>query len=85
MAVQRKSGLSADAAIGIVFSAVVAFGLAVSYQPRGKPCARWSNSFMATSLTVSPGEIVVLFAVVRVGHFFSISARTGCWLLPFRR
>lgn len=29
MAVQRKSGLSADASIGIIFSAVVAFGLAV--------------------------------------------------------
>ncbi len=66
---REKSSLSADAAIGIVFSAVVAFGLAVV--SRAASLAREMEQFLyGDILTVSPGEIVVLFAVVRVGHFF---------------
>lgn len=59
MAIQRKSGLSADAAIGIVFSAVVAFGLAVvSAAPR---LSREAQQFLyGDILTVSEMEIVVL-------------------------
>lgn len=63
MAVQRKSGLSADAAIGIVFSAVVAFGLAVV--SRAASLAREMEQFLyGDILTVSPGEIAVLFLLL---------------------
>ncbi len=65
MAVQRKRGLSADAAIGIVFSAVVAFGLAVV--SRAASLAREMEQFLyGDILTVSPGEIVVLFLLLCV-------------------
>ncbi len=49
MTVRRKSNLSADTAIGIVFSAVVAFGLAVVSRASG-----------VDILTISEGEIVFL-------------------------
>lgn len=59
MAVQRRSGLSADAAIGIVFSAVVAFGLAVV--SRAPNMAREMQQFLyGDILMVSPGELSFL-------------------------
>lgn len=59
MMMQRKSGLSADTAIGIVFSAVVAFGLAVvSAAPH---LAREVSQYLyGDILTVSETEIGVL-------------------------
>lgn len=69
MAVRRKSGLSADAAIGIVFSAVVAFGLAVV--SRAASVAREMEQFLyGDILTVSPGEIVILFLLLCALVFF---------------
>lgn len=59
MAVQRKSGLSADASIGIVFSAVVAFGLAVV--SRAPNLGREIQQYLyGDILTVSEGEIAIL-------------------------
>lgn len=60
MAVQRRSGLSADASIGIVFSAVVAFGLAVV--SRAPNLAREIQQYLyGDVLTVAEGEIIILF------------------------
>ncbi len=63
MMVQRKSGLSSDTAIGIVFSAVVAFGLAVvSRQPS---LARDVQQFLyGDILTISQGETAVILALL---------------------
>lgn len=59
MAVRRKSNLSADTAIGIVFSAVVAFGLAVVSRASG--VARDMQQFLyGDILTISEGEIAFL-------------------------
>ncbi|WP_303172921.1 metal ABC transporter permease [uncultured Desulfovibrio sp.] len=59
MVVRRKSNLSADTAIGIVFSAVVAFGLAVVSRAGG--VARDMQQFLyGDILTISEGEIAFL-------------------------
>lgn len=59
MAVRRKSNLSADTAIGIVFSAVVAFGLAVVSRASG--VARDMQQFLyGDILTISENEIAFL-------------------------
>lgn len=59
MVVRRKSNLSADTAIGIVFSAVVAFGLAVVSRASG--VARDMQQFLyGDILTISEGEITFL-------------------------
>ncbi len=59
MAVQRTSGLSADTAIGIIFSAVVAFGLAVVSRASG--LGRQMGQFLyGDILTVGDGEIAAL-------------------------
>ncbi len=59
MAVQRKSGLSADSAIGIVFSAVVAFGLAAVSRASG--LAREMQQYLyGDILTVSELELFLL-------------------------
>lgn len=59
MAVQRKSGLSADASIGIVFSGVVAFGLAVV--SRAPNLGREIQQYLyGDILTVSNAEITIL-------------------------
>lgn len=59
MGVRRKSNLSADTAIGIVFSAVVAFGLAVVSRAGG--VARDMQQFLyGDILTISEGEIAFL-------------------------
>ena len=59
MVVRRKSNLSADTAIGIVFSAVVAFGLAVVSRASG--VARDMQQFLyGDILTISEGEIAFL-------------------------
>lgn len=71
MAVQRKSGLSPDASIGIVFSAVVAFGLAVV--SRAANLAREMDKFLyGDILTVSEGEIAALFCLLAVLVIFEI-------------
>ena len=59
MAVQRRAALSSDAAIGIVFSAVVAFGLAAVSRAPGM--ARTVQQFLyGDILTISTNELVVL-------------------------
>ena len=59
MVVRRKSNLSPDTAIGIVFSAVVAFGLAVVSRASG--VARDMQQFLyGDILTISEGEIAFL-------------------------
>ena len=59
MVVRRKSNLSADTAIGIVFSAVVAFGLAVVSRASG--VAREMQRYLyGDILTISEGEIAFL-------------------------
>ncbi len=64
MAAQRRSALSSDTVIGVFFSAVVAFGLAVV--SRDRSVARDMQRFLyGDILTVSDGEILwlaVLFA-----------------------
>lgn len=69
MAVQRKSGLSADAAIGIVFSAVVAFGLAiVSRSPNiGRDIQQY---LYGDILTVNTSEITALAVLLLVLSLF---------------
>ena len=72
MAVQRRSGLSADAAIGIVFSAVVAFGLAVV--SRAPDLNRQIQQYLyGDILTVSENELTImacLLAILCVFEFF---------------
>lgn len=59
MGMQRRSGLSADVSIGIVFSAVVAFGLAVV--SRAPSLTREIQQYLyGDILTVSEGEIGML-------------------------
>lgn len=59
MAMQRRSGLSADVSIGIIFSAVVAFGLAVV--SRTPSLNREIQQYLyGDILTVSSSETVVL-------------------------
>lgn len=71
MMVQRKSGLSADAAIGIVFSAVVAFGLAVVSQVPS--LARDVQQYLyGDILTVSENEIMALAVLLALLSVFEI-------------
>lgn len=59
MIVRRRSGISADAAIGIVFSAVVAFGLAVV--SRAPSLARDIQQYLyGDILTISENEIIIM-------------------------
>ena len=59
MFVFRKSNLSADTAIGVIFSAVVAFGLAVISRASGM--ARDMQRFLyGDILTIGEGELTVL-------------------------
>lgn len=63
MGVQRKSGLSADAAIGIVFSAVVAFGLAVV--SRAPDLGRQIQRYLyGDILTIGEGELLVMLLLL---------------------
>lgn len=81
MVVRRKSNLSADTAIGIVFSAVVAFGLAVVSRASG--VARDMQQFLyGDILTISEGEIaflgllflgMLLFQAVGYNHLLAIA------------
>ena len=68
MAVRRNSDLSSDTVIGIVFSAVVAFGLAVVSRAEG--VARDIQQFLyGDILTITPGEIgflLLLFVALLV-------------------
>lgn len=59
MGVQRRSGLSADAAIGIVFSAVVAFGLAVV--SRAPDLNRQIQQYLyGDILTIGGGDLAIM-------------------------
>jgi zinc transport system permease protein len=68
MAVQRKSALSSDTVIGVFFSAVIAFGLAVVSRERS--VARDLQRFLyGDILTIGDGEILwlmVLFLLLMV-------------------
>ena len=72
MGAQRRSGLSPDAAIGIVFSAVVAFGLAVV--SRAPSLSRDIQQYLyGDILTIAEGELtilVLLFAILCVFEFW---------------
>lgn len=71
MAVRRKSGLSADAAIGIVFSAVVAFGLAVvSRAPSVASAAR--QYLYGDILTIGEFELAALAALLGILFIFEL-------------
>lgn len=71
MGIQRRSGLSADAAIGIVFSAVVAFGLAVV--SRAPNLGREIQQYLyGDILTVSEGELTVLLLLLCAIAVFEI-------------
>ena len=72
MAVQRTSGLSADTAIGIIFSAVVAFGLAVVSRASG--LARQMGQFLyGDILTVGDGEMAALALLLALLLLFEIA------------
>ena len=71
MLIKRKSGISADAAIGIVFSAVVALGLAVV--SRSPKLARDVQQYLyGDILTVTNTEITILFAMLALLAIFEI-------------
>lgn len=71
MSIQRKSGLSADAAIGIVFSAVVAFGLAVVSRAPG--LNREIQAYLyGDILTVTGGETAILFGLLILVALFEL-------------
>lgn len=71
IAVQRKSGLSADASIGIVFSAVVAFGLAVV--SRFPNLGRQVQQYLyGDILTISQGETAILAILLAFLAIFEI-------------
>lgn len=71
MYVRRKSGLSADAAIGIVFSAVVAFGLAIV--SRAPELNRQIQQYLyGDILTVGEGEICILALLLAILVIFEI-------------
>lgn len=71
MLMQRRSGLSADASIGIVFSAVVAFGLAVV--SRAPSLARDIQQYLyGDILMVTEGELSILFLLLLVLIIFEI-------------
>lgn len=84
MAMQRKSGLSADVSIGIVFSAVVAFGLAVV--SRVPSLNREIQQYLyGDILTISQGEILtlaILLAVLCVFEFFGWNRLLSVALSP---
>jgi zinc transport system permease protein len=62
MAVQRRSTLSSDTIIGVFFSAVIAFGLAVVSRDRN--VARDLQRFLyGDILTIGDGDILVLIAL----------------------
>ncbi|MBD5647850.1 MAG: metal ABC transporter permease [Desulfovibrio sp.] len=72
MAVQRTSGLSADTAIGIIFSAVVAFGLAVVSRASG--LARQMGQFLyGDILTVGDGEMAALALLLGLLLLFEVA------------
>ncbi len=65
MATQRRSKLSEDTVIGVIFSAVVAFGLAVV--SRDRSMARDMQRFLyGDILTVTEGEVLFLAALFLV-------------------
>lgn len=65
VALQRRSNISSDMAIGVVFSAVVAFGLAVVSRSHGT--ARSMQQFLfGDILTIGPDELTFLLALVPV-------------------
>lgn len=84
MGVQRKSGLSADAAIGIVFSAVVAFGLAVV--SRAPSLSRDIQQYLyGDILTLGEGEIgilAILLCSLTIFEFFGWNRLIALSLSP---
>lgn len=71
MAVQRTSGLSADTAIGIIFSAVVAFGLTVVSRASGM--GRQMSQFLyGDILTLGDGEMAALACLLALLLLFEI-------------
>ena len=84
MGAQRRSGLSPDAAIGIVFSAVVAFGLAVV--SRAPSLSRDIPQYLyGDILTIAEGELtilVLLFVILCVFEFWGWNRLLAVALSP---
>lgn len=84
MAAQRRSSLSSDTVIGVFFSAVVAFGLAVVSRDRN--AARDIQRFLyGDILTISDGDIlglIVLFATLMAFQAFSYNRMLYIGLNP---
>ena len=84
MAAQRRSSLSSDTLIGVFFSAVVAFGLAVVSRDRN--AARDIQRFLyGDILTISDGDIlglIVLFATLMAFQAFSYNRMLYIGLNP---
>lgn len=84
MGAQRRSGLSPDAAIGIVFSAVVAFGLAVV--SRAPSLSRDIQQYLyGDILTIAEGELtvlVLLFVVLCLFEFWGWNRLLAVALSP---
>ena len=71
MFLKRRSSLSSDTVIGVLFSAVVALGLALA--SRNPSMARDMQMFLyGDILTISSGEILTLFLLSAVFYCFEI-------------
>ena len=73
IAVQRRSALSSDTVIGVVFSAVIAFGLAVVSRDRSEVARDMQRFLYGDILTIGDGEILwlfVLFVALMIFQFF---------------
>lgn len=84
MAVQRKSGLSADASIGIVFSGVVAFGLAVvSRAPNlGREIQQYLYGDILTVSIAETGILAGLLICVCLFEYFGWNRMLALALSP---
>lgn len=84
MGVQRRSGLSADASIGIVFSGVVAFGLAVvSRAPNiGREIQQYLYGDILTVSSTEIGMLGALFIVICIFEFYGWNKMLALALSP---
>lgn len=84
MAIQRRSGLSADASIGIVFSAVVAFGLAiVSRAPNiGRDIQQYLYGDILTVNQMEITALMILLGVLSLFEFFGWNRLLSLSLSP---
>ena len=80
VALKRRTSISSDVAIGVVFSAVVAFGLAVVSRSPG--VARDMQQFLfGDILTISAQEIYFLMGLLPVMLVFQIAGYNSLYLI----